>query len=154
MSGVTAGLTVVELGDGIAPAYCAKLLADYGSEVIKVELPEGDRLRAAGPFRDDEPSIEGGCLFTFLNTSKQSVTIDWRTEDGKKLVGGLVEQADIVVHPLAGEARATVGLGEPGRADLVEVAVTPYGLDGAYAGFESEPITLAALSGWMFCMGD
>ena len=154
MSGVTAGLTVVELGDGIAPAYCAKLLADYGSEVIKVELPEGDRLRAAGPFRDDDPSIEGGGLFTFLNTSKQSVTIDWRTEDGKKLVGGLVEQADIVVHPFAGEARATVGLGEPGRADLVEVAVTPYGLDGPYAGFESEPITLAALSGWMFCMGD
>lgn len=156
MSGVTAGLTVVELGDGIAPSYCTKLLADYGSEVIKVELPEGDRLRAAGPFRDDEPAMEGGGLFTFLNTSKQSVTIDWRTDDGKLLVGRLVDQSDIVVHPFRGEARSGLGLDsrERGRADLVEVAVTPYGLDGPYAGFETEPITMAALSGWMFCMGD
>jgi formyl-CoA transferase len=155
MTGVTAGLTVVELGGGIAPSYCTKLLADYGSEVIKVELPEGDRLRAAGPFRGDDPSLEGGGLFTFLNTSKQSVTIDWRTDDGKILVGRLVEQSDIVVHPFVGEVRAGLGLSpERGRDGLVEVAVTPYGLDGPYAGFESEPITMAALSGWMFCMGD
>jgi crotonobetainyl-CoA:carnitine CoA-transferase CaiB-like acyl-CoA transferase len=157
MSGVTAGLQVIELGDGIAPSYCTKLLADHGSEVIKVELPEGDRLRAAGPFRDDVPSIEGGGLFTFLNTSKQSVTIDWRTEDGKILVGKLIDQCDIVVHPFVGELRRGLGLGlaqDGGQAGLVEVAVTPYGLDGPYAGFESEPITMAALSGWMFCMGD
>jgi crotonobetainyl-CoA:carnitine CoA-transferase CaiB-like acyl-CoA transferase len=155
MSGVTAGLTVIELGDGIAPSYCAKLLADHGSEVIKVELPEGDCLRAAGPFRDDDPSIEGGGLFTFLNTSKQSVTIDWRTEDGKILVGKLLEQCDIVVHPFGAEVRPALGLGrDGGPAGLVEVAVTPYGLDGPYANLESEPITMAALSGWMFCMGD
>ena len=155
MSGVTAGLRVIEVGDGIASSYCTKLLADYGSEVIKVELPEGDRLRAAGPFRDDDPSIEGGGLFTFLNTSKRSVTIDWRTDDGKILVEKLVEQSDIVVHPFAGDLRSSLGLApERGEVGLVEVAVTPYGLDGPYAGFESEPITMAALSGWMFCMGD
>jgi crotonobetainyl-CoA:carnitine CoA-transferase CaiB-like acyl-CoA transferase len=156
MSGVTSGLTVIELGDHIASSYCTKLLADYGSEVVKVELPEGGPLRAAGPFRDDEPSIEGGGLFTFLNTSKQSVTIDWRTSDGRNLVGRLLEQSDIVVHPFGGETRASFGLGseERDQAGLVEVAVTPYGLDGPYADFESEPITTAALSGWMFCMGD
>jgi crotonobetainyl-CoA:carnitine CoA-transferase CaiB-like acyl-CoA transferase len=156
MSGVTAGLRVVELGDGIAPSYCTKLLADYGTEVIKVELPEGDRWRAAGPFRDDDPSTEGGGLFTFLNTSKQSVTIDWRTADGSELAGRLVEQSDIVVHPFVGEVRSGLGLGsgEPDQDGLVEVAVTPYGLDGPYASFQSEPITMAALSGWMFCMGD
>ena len=156
MSGVTAGLRVVELGDGIAPSYCTKLLADYGAEVIKVELPEGDRWRAAGPFRDDDPSTEGGGLFTFLNTSKQSVTIDWRTADGSELAGRLVEQSDIVVHPFVGEVRSGLGLGYPAsdQDGLVEVAVTPYGLDGPYASFQSEPITMAALSGWMFCMGD
>jgi crotonobetainyl-CoA:carnitine CoA-transferase CaiB-like acyl-CoA transferase len=156
MSGVTSGLTVIELGDQIASSYCTKLLADYGSEVLKVELPEGSSLRGAGPYRDDEPSIDGGGLFTFLNTSKRSVTIDWRTADGSALVGRLLEQADIVVHPFVGETRATFGLGseERDQAGLVEVAVTPYGLDGPYAGFESEPITTAALSGWMFCMGD
>src|SRR5262249_3031577 len=149
VSGVTAGLTVVELGDGIATSYGTKLLADYGSEVIKVELPEGDRLRAAGPFRDDDPSLDGGGLFTFSNTSKHSVTIDWRTDDGKVLVEKLIEQSDIVVHPFSGELRSSLGLSpERGADGLVEVAVTPYGLDGPYAGFESEPITMAALSGW------
>jgi crotonobetainyl-CoA:carnitine CoA-transferase CaiB-like acyl-CoA transferase len=156
MSGVTSGLAVIELGDQISSSYCTKLLADYGSDVLKVELPEGGRLRGAGPFRKDEPSIEGGGLFTFLNTSKRSVTIDWRTADGRKLVGRLLEQSDIVVHPFAGETRAAFALGSEDyeQAGLVEVAVTPYGLDGPYAEFESEPITTAALSGWMFCMGD
>lgn len=156
MSGVTSGLTVIEVGEGIAPSYCTKLLADYGSEVVKVELPEGDRLRTVGPFRDDEPSTDGGGLFSFLNTSKESVTIDWRTAAGRTLVARLIEQSDIVVHSLGGERRAALGLGRPERdeAGLVEVAVTPYGLDGPYAGLEREPLTLAALSGWMFCMGD
>jgi crotonobetainyl-CoA:carnitine CoA-transferase CaiB-like acyl-CoA transferase len=156
MSGVTAGLTVIELGDHLASSYCGKLLADYGSEVLKVELPDGGGLRAAGPFRDDEASIDGGGLFNFLNTSKRSVTIDWRTAIGRELVGRLLSQSDIVVHPFGGETRATFGLGseERDQAGLVEVAVTPYGLDGPYVDFESEPITTAALSGWMFCMGD
>ena len=156
MGGVTSGLTVLELGEGFASSYGAKLLADHGSEVIKVEPPEGDRLRRAGPFRDDEPSIDGGGLWNFLNTSKRSVTIDRATREGQRLVGRLIEQADVVVHTLVGAARADLGLGTPERdeAGLVEVAVTPYGLDGPYRDFAREPITLAALSGWMFCMGD
>ena len=52
------GLKVVELGDFIAAPYCAKLMADMGAEVIKIEPPGlGDSARRYGPFPNDEPHL-------------------------------------------------------------------------------------------------
>ena len=48
-----AGVRVVELATGVAGAYAGKLLADFGADVIKVEPPGGDPVRAQGPFPDD-----------------------------------------------------------------------------------------------------
>jgi crotonobetainyl-CoA:carnitine CoA-transferase CaiB-like acyl-CoA transferase len=155
-SGVTSGLSVLEFGDSVATAYCGKLFADYGADVLKVELPCGDGLRAAGPFKDDLPSVEGGGLFGFLNTSKQSVTIDWRTSDGLALTRRLAESVDVVVHPFRAEGRTGFAFDAPAFRDrgLVEVAITPFGQDGPYARYEAEPLTMAALGGWMHAMGD
>ena len=66
-----AGLRVVELGSLPAGAYAARLFADFGAEVIKVEPPEGD------PGRSFPPLIEGGSgWFAYLNYGKKSVTPD------------------------------------------------------------------------------
>ena len=72
------GLRVLDLGPGIAPSFCAKMLADYGAEVIKVEPPgEGDPARRMGPFVGDDPDIEKSIPFLYLNTGKRGVTLDY-----------------------------------------------------------------------------
>ena len=71
------GFRVLDVSTGIAGAYCTKLLSDYGARVIKVEPPHtGNPLRRQGPFQDDTPHPEKSGLFLFLNTGKESVTLD------------------------------------------------------------------------------
>ena len=70
------GLRVVDLSTWIAGAYCTKLLADGGAEVIKVESPEGDPLRRWSASGAVIPPDADGALFNFLSASKQSVVVD------------------------------------------------------------------------------
>ena len=66
-------LRVVDLSSGIAGAYCTKLLADGGAEIIKVEAPEGDRLRAWSASGATIAEGDDGALFSHLAASKRSV---------------------------------------------------------------------------------
>ena len=61
--GLLPGVRVVDLGQRISAPYCAKILAQMGAEVIKVEPPEGDAARRMGPFPDDIPHPEKSGLF-------------------------------------------------------------------------------------------
>ena len=76
------GCRVVDLSTGIAGAYCTKLLADGGAEVVKVEAPEGDPLRRWSASGAAIPAGDDGALFTFLASSKQSVVVD-PDDDGR-----------------------------------------------------------------------
>jgi crotonobetainyl-CoA:carnitine CoA-transferase CaiB-like acyl-CoA transferase len=77
--GALADLRVIDLGVGIPASFCAKMLADYGAEVIKVEDPdEGDSTRYAGPFPGGTPHRDRSGLFLHLNTNKRSMTSIWR----------------------------------------------------------------------------
>ena len=69
------GLRVLEMGGGPA-AYCGKLLADLGADVLKVEPPEGDPGRHQPPFAGHQPGPERSLPFLFLNTNKRSVVLD------------------------------------------------------------------------------
>ncbi len=73
------GLRVIDLSQGIAGPYCARLLADLGAEVIKVEPPDGDFTRRLGPFPGDVPDPEkSGLSSTSTATSKASpLTSTW-----------------------------------------------------------------------------
>src|SRR3546814_16694257 len=62
---------VVDLSSGIAGAYCTKLLADGGAEVVKAAPPEGDPLRRWSASGADHPDGDDGALFTFLSSSQQ-----------------------------------------------------------------------------------
>ena len=70
------GLRVVDLSSWIAGAYCTKLLADGGADVVKVESPDGDPLRRWSASGAAIPTDGDGALFNFLGTSKQSVVVD------------------------------------------------------------------------------
>ena len=80
--------------------FCTKLLADYGADVVRIEAPGGDPLRAKGPFPNDAPHPEKSLSFLFYNTNKRSITLNLETEEGKSLFRRLVKKADSVVESL------------------------------------------------------
>jgi crotonobetainyl-CoA:carnitine CoA-transferase CaiB-like acyl-CoA transferase len=151
-------LRVIDLSQGIAGPYCAKLLADCGAEVIKVEPPEGDYARALGPFPDDVPHHDKGGLFVHLNGNKKSVTLDIETASGRTVLRKLLARADAVVESYPPGHLASMGLayedlkGE--LPDLIYCSVTPFGQSGPYSAFRGNSLACMALSGLMYVTGD
>src|SRR5262249_17334491 len=102
-------IRIVECGEGVSAAYGAKLIADLGAEVVKIEPPEGDLTRRRGPFPGNRPDPEKSGLFIYLNTNKQSVTADLRGAEGRELLDRLLGEADILIHNVAPTERAARG---------------------------------------------
>src|SRR3990170_8774775 len=98
-SSTLADLRVLDLSDGVGGAYCTKLFADYGADVIVVEPPGGGHpLRRHGPFPDDMPHREAGALWLYLGTNKRSLTLDIASPSGREIFRRLVEEANVVVE--------------------------------------------------------
>lgn len=95
MSSPLSGITVVDLTRVLSGPYCTMLLADMGARVIKVEHPErGDDTRAWGPpFQERESSY-----FLSVNRNKESITLDFKHEAGRKALEALIARADVVVE--------------------------------------------------------
>src|SRR5947199_4035156 len=104
------GIRVVECGEGVSAAYAAKLLADLGADVVKVEPPGGDLTRRRGPFPGDRVDPEKSGLFIYLNTNKRGVTADLETPEGRELLGRLLVSADILIHNVPPPDRSRSGL--------------------------------------------
>ena len=152
------GLRVIDLSQGIAGPYCARLLADLGAEVIKVEPPEGDFTRRLGPFPGDVPDPEKSGLFIHLNGNKQSVTVDLDSDEGRAVLRKLIASADVLIESETPGRMAELGLGfgdVSGECPkLVYCSVTPFGQTGPYAKFTGNSLTCMALSGLMYVTGD
>jgi formyl-CoA transferase/CoA:oxalate CoA-transferase len=89
------GITVIDLTRVLSGPYCTMLLADMGARVIKVEQPgKGDDTRAWGP-----PFLEGeSAYFLSINRNKESVTLDFKTADGRDILEQLVARADVLIE--------------------------------------------------------
>ena len=141
------GLTVLEVGHMVAAPYCAKLLADLGADVIKVEPPGlGDPARRRSPFPEDRPHPERSGLFLYLNTHKRSITLSLETEGGRKLFRQLLARVDVLIEDAAPSDRARLGLDEDAVSEqnprLVHTSITPFGLDGPYRDFRTHHLNL------------
>lgn len=153
-----AGLVVVELSTEVAGPYAAKLLADYGADVIKVEPPDGDPSRREGARFGDRPEAEASPLFLHLNTNKRSVVADLTTPEGVALVLSLVAGADALIESHPPGRLDELGLGaatlRAARPELVVTSVTPFGQTGPYADHLGSEITAYAMGGPMLATGD
>ncbi len=152
------GIRVLECGDAVAAAFCARLLADFGAEVVKVEPPGGDPLRAHGPFPGDQPHLERSALFAFLSAGKQSVTLDSGNSEDRELMATLAARADVLVTSLSSAERGqwrldpdAVRLANPG---LVSVALSPLGERGPLGTHRAGEITVCALAGASVILGE
>jgi len=130
--GPLAGLKVVEMGTLIAGPYCARLLAEFGAEVVKVETPgEGD------PLRKWRKLHEGNSLWWYAQArNKKSIAINLRDPEGQAIVRSLAKGADIVVENFRPGTMEKWGLGyealsrdNPG---LVMVRISGFGQSGPY----------------------
>src|SRR5215207_8605702 len=104
-------IVVLDLTQHVAGPYATKLLADLGTDVIKVEPPWGDSARRLPPFAGDEPHPERSGLFACLNTNKRSVVLNLRTADGREALGRLAARADVVVESFAPGTLDRLGCG-------------------------------------------
>jgi len=156
--GALDGITVLDLGTDIPGPYCAKMLADYGAEVIKIEDPAGgDPARRAGPFPGDIPHPEKSGLFLHLNTNKRSVTLNLKTATGRDILLDLVKRANVVIENGLPGAMDNIGLGWEDLAEvnpkLVMTSITPFGQEGPYRDYAAEEITVFAMTSRMYTHG-
>jgi crotonobetainyl-CoA:carnitine CoA-transferase CaiB-like acyl-CoA transferase len=88
-----AGLRVLDFSTTIAGPHCARMLADMGAEVIKIETSEGETMRT-------RPPVRNGCstLFGQLNVGKKSLVLDLKSPEGAEVIRRLVAGADILVE--------------------------------------------------------
>src|SRR5690349_18989238 len=158
MAGALAGLKVVELGEMVSAPYAAKLLADMGADVIKIERPVGgDRARLRGPFPGGEPHPEKSGLYLYLNTNKLGVTLDVSRPDGFELLERLVADADVLLHNVAPPDMDRIGLGferlSRGNPRLVMTSISPWGQSGPKRDWRADDLTLWSAGGICYING-
>lgn len=138
--------------------FCAKLLADYGADVVRIEPPWGDPGRSRGPFAGDVPYPEASAYFLYYNTNKRSITLDIGTESGRALLRRLAATADVLVESLPVGYLEGLGLGyESLRATnprLVMASISPFGQSGPWKHYKSSDLIALAASGYMQITGE
>lgn len=143
---VLSDIKVVEIGQMVSAPYCGKLLADLGADVIKVELPDGDRARLEGPFPDETPHPEKSALFLYNNTNKRSISLDLNNTGDQEVFKQLIQWADVLLdnHP----KKYLEGLGfdwdvlHELNPMLVYTSITPYGRTGPRADCKGDELTI------------
>ncbi|MDC3411875.1 CoA transferase [Aquibacillus sp. 3ASR75-11] len=148
------GYRVLDLTRLLPGPYCTMLLADFGSEVIKVEDEKhGDYARRYEPKLD-----ENSAIFHSLNRNKKSVCLDLKSTEGKEAFLKLVEISDVVVESFRPGVMERLGLDyetlkevNPG---LVYCAITGYGQTGPYASDPGHDINYLSRSGLLDVMGE
>ena len=140
------GVRVVEYAQYVAGPLCGVLLADLGADVIKVEPPAGDAYRYVMPVA---PGI--GRYFIPLNRGKRSVTVDLKTDEGRRSSERLLASADVVVHNFPPERAHRFGLDwdsvHAAHSGVVVGFVSSYGSTGPLAGSPAYDLVAQARAG-------
>ena len=149
-----AGVLVVDLSRVLAGPYCTMMLADLGAEIVKIEIPgRGDDTRQWGP------PFAGGeaAYYLSINRGKRSLTLNLKTEGGRKILRQLIEKADIVVENFRVGTMASWGLDyevlRTRNPSLVYCAISGYGETGPYRSRPGYDFIIQAQGGIMSVTG-
>jgi crotonobetainyl-CoA:carnitine CoA-transferase CaiB-like acyl-CoA transferase len=156
--GALDGVRVLDLSHGIAGPFAARLLGDFGADVIKVEKPgTGDFARFLEPLKKDAPAPEQSLLFQYLNRNKRSIALDLRTEEARPVMKRLIENCDIVIESFRPGTLARWGFHVDQLLEwnprVVVTSVTNFGQTGPYANYQASDLVLQAMSGIMQISG-
>jgi crotonobetainyl-CoA:carnitine CoA-transferase CaiB-like acyl-CoA transferase len=146
------GVKILEYCDTLSGAYCTKLLADLGAEVIKIEPPGiGDGARREPPFLNDIPHPEKSGLFLYVNTNKYGITLNAANPLGKDIFRKLVQKVDILIEDKPVSEMAKLGLGHEDlkklNPGLIMASITPFGQSGPYKDYKAYQLNITHVSG-------
>jgi CoA:oxalate CoA-transferase len=166
-------LRVLDLSGQVAGPFCAKLLGDFGADVIKVEPPGGESGRRLAPIVGRrvpgstfqvpgtaeapgawylEPGPESSAFFLYLNTNKRGITLDIATASGADCLRRLVQRADVVIESFPPGFLDRLGFSfeslERLRPGLILSSVTPFGQSGPWRDLPANELIAYACSGW------
>lgn len=126
------GITVISLEQAVAAPFATRQLADLGARVIKIERP------GTGDFaRHYDETVKGmSSHFVWINRSKESLTLDLKSDDGKEILKSLLAKADVFIHNLAPGATDRLGFGtetiKKEYPALSVCSISGYGTYGPY----------------------
>jgi benzylsuccinate CoA-transferase BbsE subunit len=150
------GLRVLDLTD-YRVGLAARLMADMGADVIKVEPPEGDPGRRVGPFVDDHPHRDRSLCFWFYNLNKRAITLDLDCPAGAGILLRLARSADVVIENFEPGRITQLGLGWETlhrlNPALILLSVAPFGQTGPYRDFTADDTVLTAQAGMLYVNG-
>ncbi|HVY07488.1 MAG TPA: CaiB/BaiF CoA-transferase family protein [Burkholderiales bacterium] len=147
------GVTVVALEHVIAGPFCTRQLAELGARVIKIERPGvGDPARAY-----DQRVLGQSTHFVWTNRSKESITLDLKQEEARRIVHRLLEGADVLVQNLAPGAAARMGFSFDALKEkypkLIVCDISGYGADGPYRDKKAYDLLIQSESGLLSVTG-
>ncbi|MGE0600004.1 MAG: CaiB/BaiF CoA transferase family protein [Dehalococcoidia bacterium] len=152
MNPTLSNVRVLDLSTSAAGAWCSRVLADFGADVIMVEGPEGHPLRGEPPF----DAVGNGIAAALFLANKRSVVLDLNEANDRAKALALAKHADVVVSSYAPAALSELGLEYPAFRNerLILCHVTPFGMTSARANDPANELTVAAMSGWASLNGD
>lgn len=154
MSKPLEGVRVLDLSHVIAGPLASFYLAQLGAEVIKIEPPQGEVMRASrSPAEGDTPAG-----FVAMNAGKRSLAVDIRTPEGAELVRSLALTADVFIENFRPGVVAKYGLDYESikavKPDIVYCSISGYGQQGEWAGRGAYDHVVQALTGMMMMAGE
>ena len=153
-TGALAGIRVIDLSRTLGARYCGQVLGDHGAEVIKVEPPQGDDTRTWGP-----PFVAGvASYYMGLNRNKTGMRLDLASQDGREMLLGLLEGADVLIENFKTGTMEKWGLGHEQLSQrfprLVHCRVGGFGADGPLGGLAGYDAAVQAMAGIMSVNGE
>ena len=151
-------LTILDLSRVLAGPFCTMMLADLGARVIKLETPgTGDDTRGYPPFRQNSEGQRESLYFANINRNKEGITLNLKTEEGKKIFLQLAQQADVLVENFRPGVMDRLGLGydtlRRHNPRLIYAAVSGFGSYGPYHLRPGYDILAQAMGGMMAITG-
>ena len=147
LTGCFAGLRVLDFSTTIAGPHCARMLADMGAEVIRVETADGETMRT-------RPPVRNGCSTAFgqLNVGKKSLVLDLKSPEGAEVIRRLVASADVLLENFRPGVMRRLGLDDealrPLNPKLIYCSISGYGQTGPSAELPAYAPVIHAASGY------
>lgn len=155
MAAALQGIKVIDLSRVVAGPMCAMILGDLGADVLKVEHPAGgDEVRSWGPPYAGRDSA----YYTAMNRNKRSITVDFKTPEGREIIRQLLQDADVVIENFKTGDLERFGLGyeqvreyNPG---LIYCSISGYGRTGPDREKPGYDFAIQGRGGYMSITGD